>query len=70
MGAILKPPSITPPPPPPPPPPEPDLAKAGAMAEEAYAQAKGRRKGAGSTKVAGLVDNKQQATTQKPTLLG
>lgn len=70
MGSILKPPSITPPPPPPPPPPEPDLEMAGALAEEAMAKAKGRRKGAGSTQVAGLVDNTKKATTQKPTLLG
>lgn len=69
MGAILKPPSITPPPPPPPPP-EPDMAKAGAMAEEAFKKARGRRKGAGATQVAGLIDNSKEATTQKPTLLG
>lgn len=69
MGSILKP-KMPPPPPPPPPPPEPDMAKAGALAEEAFMKAKGRRKGAGSTQVAGLVDNGKKATTQKPTLLG
>jgi len=58
------------PPPPPPPPPEPDMAKAGALAEEALMKSRGRRKGAGATKVAGLIEGVDKPTTQKPTLLG
>tara|TARA_R100001230_G_C5537729_1_gene69470 strand:- start:84 stop:224 length:141 start_codon:yes stop_codon:yes gene_type:complete len=46
------------------------LGKAAAMAEEAYGEARKRRKGAGATQVAGLMGNKQGATTQKTTLLG
>jgi hypothetical protein len=65
--SFMKPKVITPPPPPPPPP-EPDMAKATALAEEATAGERRRRKGAGSTQVAGLTSS--QATTAKPTLLG
>lgn len=68
MGSILKP-KMPAPPPPPPPPPEPDFEKASALAEEAMRQQRGRRKGAGATQVAGLIDS-GKATTQKPTLLG
>ena len=52
----------------PPPPPEPDLEAAAVMAEEATQQARRRRKGGAGYQVAGLTSN--QATTQKPTLLG
>lgn len=65
-------PKVVTPPPPPPPPPEPDLAEAAEMAEvarsEAVQQARRRRKGGAGYQVAGLTSN--QATTQKPTLLG
>ena len=63
-------PSIPAPPPPPPPPPEPDLGKAAVMAEEAEKAARGRRKGRGSTIVAGALGKTKDTTGQQPTLMG
>lgn len=61
----------TPPPPPPPElPPEPDLGKAAVLAEEAEMGKRKRRKGAGSTIVAGALGEKAtDVTTSKPTLM-
>jgi hypothetical protein len=58
------------PPPPPPPPPEPDIGKAKALAEEAMAGEVSRRRGRGSTIVAGALGDTVEPTTKKPTLLG
>ena len=59
--------------PPPPPPPEPlaktDFERADALAAEALRQATGKRKGRGSTIVAGVLDEEPVAG-QTPTLLG
>lgn len=57
-------------PPPPPPPPEPDIGRARALAEEAEMQERGRRKGRGSTIVAGALGDTVQPTDGKPTLMG
>ena len=55
---------------PPPTPPEPDIGKAKAMAEDAAAREAGRRKGRGSTIVAGALGDTTTPTTKTPTLLG
>ena len=60
-------------PPPPPPPPEPpaqvDYERAEAIASESLRRATGKRKGRGSTIVAGVLDEEPVAG-QTPTLLG
>ena len=58
------------PPPVPEVPEEPDMAQAAALSEEAMTTERKRRKGRGSTIVAGLTGNSKATTTQKPTLLG
>ena len=55
---------------PPPTPPEPDIGKAKAMAEEAMGEEVRKRKGRGSTIVAGALGDTAEPTTKKPTLLG
>lgn len=55
--------------PPPPPPAEPDYATARALSEEAMAQQTKRRKGRGSTIVAGAL-GKSAPKTGTPTLMG
>tara|TARA_Y100000114_G_scaffold20926_1_gene16835 strand:+ start:781 stop:984 length:204 start_codon:yes stop_codon:yes gene_type:complete len=57
------------PPPPPPPPPKPDIGRARAMAEEALRDEMRRRRGRGSTIVAGALGQKKQ-TDGTPTLMG
>lgn len=63
-------PSMPAPPPPPPVPEAPDLGKAAVMAEEAQREAGKRRKGRGSTIVAGALGETKQTTGQRPTLMG
>lgn len=63
-------PSMPTPPPPPPPPPEPDIGRARALAEEAEITERGRRKGRGSTIVAGALGQQVGKTNGKPTLMG
>jgi len=71
--SFLKPKVYTPPAPPPPPPPaqagEADTMRATALAEEAVKGAR-RRRGAGSTIVAGALGDTQGKTGGTPTLLG
>lgn len=58
-------------PPPAPEAPEPvDMSKAAAMADEAARSAQGRRKGRGSTVVAGALGKAQESTGSQPTLMG
>lgn len=58
-------------PPPAPEVPEPvDMGKAAAMADEAARSAKGRRKGRGSTVVAGALGKTKESTGSQPTLMG
>lgn len=63
-------PNIPSPPPAPEPPAEPDLGRAAVMAEEAEKRLTGKRKGRGSTIVAGALGGTTEATGQKPTLMG
>ena len=63
-------PSMPAPPPAPVAPPEPDLGMAAVRAEEAERTARGRRKGRGSTIVAGALGETKQPTGQRPTLMG
>ena len=57
-------------PPPPPPPPAIDMARSSAMAEEALSGELKKRKGRGSTIVAGALGSADKTTTGTPTLLG
>jgi len=61
--------SVPPPPPPPEPPAQVDYERAEALAAESLAQATGKRKGRGSTVVAGALGEQVQSG-QTPTLLG
>lgn len=63
-------PNIPSPPPAPEPPAEPDMARAAVMAEEAQRAAGKKRKGRGSTIVAGALGGTKEATGQTPTLMG
>jgi hypothetical protein len=69
--SFLQPKSVTLPTPPPPPPvaEKVDYERAAAMSEEAVAQAR-KRRGRGSTIVAGALGDQAGATGGKPTLLG
>lgn len=63
-------PNIPSPPPAPEPPAEPDLGRAAAMADEAQRAAGKRRKGRGSTVVAGALGKTKESTGSQPTLMG
>lgn len=63
-------PSMPAPPPPPAPPAEPDYGMAAVRAEESQKQVRGKRKGRGSTIVAGALGETKQTTGQRPTLMG
>lgn len=56
--------------PPPPPPAEPDYGKARVMADEAMTSEIKKRKGRGSTIVAGALGDTTTPTTGTPTLMG
>ena len=72
--SFLKPKVYTPPPPPAPEPiAEPDYKRAAALSEEAVAGERRKRKGSGSTVVAGVMGDQVAPTSgaaKKPTLLG
>jgi len=70
MGSLFSPPSIPAPPPPPPPPAEADYERAAALSEEAMTEERKRRKGRGSTIVAGALGEQAAPTGGTPTLLG
>lgn len=70
MGSLFSPPSIPAPPPPPPPPAEADYERAAALSEEAMTEERKRRKGRGSTIVAGALGEQATPTGGTPTLLG
>ena len=62
-------PKIPPIPMPPSPPPEPDMGRARVLAEESEREARGRRKGRGSTIVAGALGGTTDSTDGTPTLM-
>lgn len=70
MSSLFSPPSMPTPPPPPEPPAKVDYARAEALSEEALEKERSKRKGRGSTIVAGLASDTTMPTSGTPTLLG